>query len=208
MELNVRQDRRQEFQDVAMPHAHALYHFALHMTHNESTAEDLVQDTYLRAYRFFDHFEPGTNIRAWLFRILRNIFINEYRRLKREPGRVEWSQVEGAGEKALISAHGGPRTPEADLVDSSIDPLIRKALADLPSEYRAVVLLNFAADLSYKEIAATLDIPMGTVMSRIHRGRRILQRRLAEHPRFRQRAQAPAPPPAPLLPLRPRQNGT
>jgi RNA polymerase sigma-70 factor (ECF subfamily) len=176
------QTNRQEFEQVALPHADALYSFALKMTRSRKDAEDLVQDTFLRAYRFFHRFEPGTNCRAWLFRILKNTYINSYRKGKRTPDHVDWGQVEDYYDSVatddVLKRH---KTPEEELLEGSLDQRVEEAIASLPAEYRAVVLLNFAEDMSYKEISQALEIPMGTVMSRLHRGRKILQRKLRDY---------------------------
>jgi RNA polymerase sigma-70 factor (ECF subfamily) len=174
--------RREEFEQVALPHADALYNFALKMTRSRKDAEDLVQDTFLRAFRFFHRFEPGTNCRAWLFRILKNTYINSYRKVKRTPDHVDFGQVEEyydtVASDDILKRH---KTPEEELLDGSLDHRVAEAVASLPEEYREVVLLNFVEDLSYKEISEALEIPMGTVMSRLHRGRKILQRKLKDY---------------------------
>ncbi len=176
------QQKKREFEQEALPHADALYNFALKMTRNGKDAEDLVQDTFLRAFRFFHRFERDTNCRAWLFRILKNTYINSYRREQRTPDHVDWDQVEAFYDSLatddLIKRH---KTPEELLLAGAVDTRITEAIASLPEEYRAVVLLNFAQDMSYREIAEVLEIPMGTVMSRLHRGRKILQRQLKEY---------------------------
>ncbi|MFQ5766739.1 MAG: sigma-70 family RNA polymerase sigma factor [Acidobacteriota bacterium] len=178
------QQKKQEFEEIALPPADALYSVALKMTRSQKNAEDLVQDTYLRAYRFFDRFARGTNCRAWLFRILKNIFINEYRKTQKAPDLVDWAQVEEFYDPVtpddLLKRH---KNPEETLLEASMDTEVEEALAALPAEYRAVVLLNFTEDLSYKEIAEVLEIPMGTVMSRLHRGRKLLKQRLREYAR-------------------------
>ena len=178
------ENRRTEFEQVAIQHADALYNFALKMTRNPKDAEDLVQDTYLRAYRFFHHFTPGTNCRAWLFRILKNVHINGYRKNQRSPDMVNWDQVEEFYDTLapddLLRRH---KTPEDHLIEGSIDRRIEEAIGALPEEYRAVVVLNFAEDLSYREIAEVLEIPIGTVMSRLHRARKTLQRQLGDYAR-------------------------
>ncbi|MFQ5719769.1 MAG: sigma-70 family RNA polymerase sigma factor [Acidobacteriota bacterium] len=174
-------NRREEFEEVALPHADALYNFALKMTRNEKDAQDLVQDTYLRAFRFFHHFAAGTNCRAWLFRILKNVHINGYRKNQRSPDMVQWDQVEefydSVAPDDLLRRH---KNPEEQVIDSSVDHRIETAIAELPAEYRAVVVLNFSEDLSYREIAEVLEIPIGTVMSRLHRARKTLQSKLRE----------------------------
>ena len=181
-----------EFEQVALQHADALYNFALKMTRNEKDAEDLVQDTFLRAYRFFHRFTPGTNCRAWLFRILKNVHINGYRKNQRSPDMVQWDQVEEFYDTVtpddLLKRH---KTPEEHLIEGSIDRRIEEAIGELPQEYRAVVVLNFAEDLSYREIAETLEIPIGTVMSRLHRARKTLQSKLGDFARDQGIATAP-----------------
>ncbi len=174
------EDRRREFEQQALPQADALFNFAVRMTRSRRDAEDLVQDTFLRAFRFFHRFEPGSNMRAWLFRILKNNYINQYRKLRRTPDQVEWSQVEAFYERIAaddqVRRH---RNPEEKLLESLIDERIESAIRELPAAYRAVVLLNFVEEMSYREIAAVLEVPMGTVMSRLHRGRKMLQQALA-----------------------------
>ena len=174
-------ETRQEFEQVALPQADALYNFAVKMTRNRRDAEDLVQDAFMRAFRFFHRFEPGTNIRAWLFRILKNTYINKYRKVQRTPDQVDWAQVEEFYDTVtpddLLKRH---KNPEELLLESGIDGRIDQAIADLPEEYRAVVLLNFVEEMSYREIAEVMEIPMGTVMSRLHRGRKFLQKHLHE----------------------------
>ncbi len=178
--------RREEFEKEALPHMDAMYGLALRLTRNPGDAEDLVQETYLRAYRFFDHWEPETNMRAWLFTILRNAFINRYRRESGAPRTVEFEKIESTYERAIDESFGpGRRTPEQALLDASLHHEIRAALDELPREYREVVWLAVVEELSYKEIAAVLSIPMGTVMSRLHRGRRLLQAALVEYGRKR-----------------------
>lgn len=172
-------ETRQEFEQVALPQADALYNFAVKMTRNRRDAEDLVQDAFMRAFRFFHRFEPGTNIRAWLFRILKNTYINNYRKVQRTPDQVDWAQVEEFYDTVtpddLLKRH---KNPEELLLESGVDGRIEQAIAELPEEYRAVVLLNFVEEMSYREIAEVLEIPMGTVMSRLHRGRKFLQKHL------------------------------
>jgi len=175
-------ETKQEFQEIALPHADSLYNFALRMTRNTRDAEDLLQDTFMRAFRFFHRFETGTNIRAWLFRILKNTYINNYRKVQRTPDQVDWAQVEEFYDSVtphdLRKRH---KNPEELLLESSVDNRVEEAVAALPPEYRAVVLLNFMEDMSYKEIAEVLEIPMGTVMSRLHRGRKLLQKELRDY---------------------------
>jgi len=185
---------RSEFEEAALPHVHALYGFALRFTRNPEEAEDLAQETLLRAYRFFDSYERGTNIRAWLFKILRNLFINRYRKSQREPDAVSYGDSEATLDLLLREPAGGGtggRTPEQVLQAGEVDSRIEQALDALPEEYRSVLLLNSLGELSYKEIAATLEVPIGTVMSRLHRARRMLQANLMDYALERGLVEAP-----------------
>lgn len=179
-------ERREEFEEIALEHLTPLFNLALNLTRNRKDAEDLVQETYLRAYRFFDSYQPGTHIKAWLFRILRNTFINRYRAKKARPDEVDFSKVELAYERVVdeqfLQAHR-PVSPEEALMNGVLDEEIETAMARLPEEYRSVVILALVEDLSYKEIASLLSIPLGTVMSRLHRGRKMLQSQLLEYAR-------------------------
>ncbi len=177
-------DRKGEFEEVALPHIDSLYNLALNLTRNRKDAEDLVQETYLRAYRFFDSYKTGTRIRAWLFRILRNTFINRYRASKVRPEQVDFEKVEAVYETLATEAaeRRNPQlSPEDRVMHGVLDATVQDALDELPEEYRLVVLLAFVEDLSYREIAETLSIPVGTVMSRLHRGRKLLQTALFEY---------------------------
>ena len=184
------------FETDALSHLDALYRTALRMTRSESDAEDLVQETYIRAFRFREQFTPGTNLRAWLFRILTNTFINQYRRKAARPDETELDDVE---ESILyrhmrdVSPGSASPDPEAELLDSTLSSEVKDALEALPEKFRTTVLLDVEG-FSYKEIAELLDIPIGTVMSRLHRGRRFLQKRLYDVARDRGIAAARAMP--------------
>jgi RNA polymerase sigma-70 factor (ECF subfamily) len=177
-----------KFADDAMEHMGSLYTAALRMTRNPSDAEDLVQETYLKAYRGFGGFQEGTNLKAWLYKILTNTFINNYRAKKRRP---EESDVEDVEELYLYRRLGGGqaeiagRSAEDELLDHLTESEIKDALEALPEQFRIAVLLGDVEGFSYKEIADILDIPIGTVMSRLHRGRKALQKRLYEFGRQR-----------------------
>lgn len=179
-------DRRDEFEEVALPHLKPLYNLAVHLTRNSRDAEDLVQETYLRAYRFFDSYRPGTNVKAWLFRILRNTFINRYRSAKLRPEEVDFAKVEMAYERILdeefLRRHQ-PESPEKRVMAGILDEELQQALAELPEQYRSVVILAIVEEMSYKEIASALSVPIGTVMSRLHRGRKMLQAALIDYAR-------------------------
>jgi RNA polymerase sigma-70 factor (ECF subfamily) len=171
------------FAELAMPFMASLYAAALRMTRNPADAEDLVQETYLRAYRGFGGFEAGTNLKAWLYRILTNTFINTYRAKKRRPEETEVEEIEdlylykrlGGLEAATIG-----RSAEDELFDWFTDDEVKAALEALPEQFRMAVLLADVEGFSYKEIAEILEIPIGTVMSRLHRGRKSLQKQLFE----------------------------
>lgn len=168
--------RSERFEAEALVHLGPLYRTALHLTRNEADAQDLVQETVLRAYRFFDSFEPGTNCRAWLFRILMNTFVNEYRKRVRGPQMVEldetMSALEGRADPTIVAL---PPTPEEVVFAGMLDGDLMEGLRALPLEFRAAVLLCDVEEFSYKEIAEMTQVPVGTVMSRIHRGRRALR---------------------------------
>jgi len=170
----------ERFQRDALPLLDSLYGAALRMTRNPADAEDLVQETMLRAYRSFDRFEPGTNLKAWLFRILTNAYINAYRKKQREPQKVSQDQIEDFDLYQELKDHDPDlaRTPENIVLDSLVDSDILEAIEDLPEQFRLAVVLSDIEGFSYAEMAEIMDVPMGTVMSRLHRGRRALQKRL------------------------------
>ena len=176
--------RKQEFEEVALPYLQPLFNLALNLTRNRKDAEDLVQETYLRAYRFFDSYKPGTHIKAWLFRILRNTFINRYRAAKVRPEEVDFDKVETSYERAVdehFRHDNQTASPEEMVMNGILDEEMEQALSSLPEEYRTVVILTLVEEMSYKEVAAALSIPLGTVMSRLHRGRKLLQASLFEY---------------------------
>jgi RNA polymerase sigma-70 factor (ECF subfamily) len=171
---------RGEFEALALEHLDPLYAAALRLTKNERDAEDLVQDTFLRAYRFFDKFERGTNIKAWLFKILTNTFINRYRRSAKERNLVEGSERDAVQERIVsreVVEHAAD--PERFFFDRLLSDEVLKAVDALPIDFRLVVILADLQDFSYREAAEILDVPVGTVMSRLYRGRRLLQKALA-----------------------------
>jgi RNA polymerase sigma-70 factor (ECF subfamily) len=172
-----------DFEAVAMPYVDSLYNTAYRMTRNAADAEDLVQETYLKAYRHYDKFEEGTNLKAWLFKILKNTFINSYRRKQQEPPKNDFSDIEDSFESQVSEEAQRSLNPEDELLENVLDEDVQRALDDLPADYRMVILLADLEGFSYKEIAQILDVPVGTVMSRLYRGRRMLERAMLEYAR-------------------------
>jgi RNA polymerase sigma-70 factor (ECF subfamily) len=172
---------RSTFAEQAMEYAPQLYSTALRMTRNRADAEDLVQETMLRGFRSFESFSEGTNLRAWLFRILTNAYINRYRAKQRRPVETDMGEVE---DLYLYRRVGGLEAAAASLsaedqfLDLFTDDEVKAALEDLPDNFRLPVILADVEGFAYKEIAEMLDIPVGTVMSRLHRGRKAMQRAL------------------------------
>jgi RNA polymerase sigma-70 factor (ECF subfamily) len=167
------------FQQQAMPFAPQLYSAALRLTHKPADAEDLVQDTFLRAFRSFHTFEDGTNLRAWLYRILTNTYINQYRAKQRRPDETDLADVEDLYlYRRVRQLDPATRSAEETLFDLFTDDEVKKALEDLPERYRLPVLLADVQEFSYKEISDILEVPIGTVMSRLHRGRKAMQQAL------------------------------
>jgi RNA polymerase sigma-70 factor (ECF subfamily) len=168
-----------EFERQAIPFLASLYNTAYRMARNAQDAEDLVQETYLRAYRSFEQFTPGTNLKAWLFRILKNAFINEYRKRRAAPVEEEFAALEDSFESRIdTDRYPGTKNPEQEALDRSLDENVQRALDELPPDYRMAVILADVEGFSYKEIAEMLDIPIGTVMSRLHRGRKAMHKKL------------------------------
>lgn len=171
-----------------MPYAPQLYSAAVRMTRNPADAEDLLQETFLKAYRAYGGFEEGTNLKAWLYRILTNTYINKYRRDSRRPTETDLGEVE---DLYLYRRIGSERSADASrstedvVLENLVEADIKRAVEDLPENFRMPVLLADLEGFSYKEIADILDIPIGTVMSRLHRGRKALQRALWEYARTR-----------------------
>jgi len=171
-----------EFTTEAMQYAQSLYSTALRMTRNQSDAEDLVQETYLKAFRSFGSFETGTNLKAWLFRILTNTFINTYRAKQRRPQESDLGSVEDLFlYKRLPSLAGLSESAEEQLLDLFPAAEVREAIENLPETFLLPMLLNDVEGFSYKEVAEILDVPIGTVMSRLHRGRKTMQEALYEY---------------------------
>jgi RNA polymerase sigma-70 factor, ECF subfamily len=176
--------QKEEFEREAMPHMSLLHNYAYKMTGNELDADDLVQDTYLRAYRFFHKFEKGTNCKAWLFRIMKNLFINNYRKNQKQPNKVDYDEIENFFE-----------TIKSDKLDSNdlqekvfanlLDDELTRALNSMQDDFKTVVILCDIEGLSYEEIADFVQCPIGTVRSRLHRGRKMLQQKLLSYAKKR-----------------------
>jgi RNA polymerase sigma-70 factor (ECF subfamily) len=169
------------FAEEAMPYMASLYSAAMRMTRNAADAEDLVQETYLKAYRAFGSFQEGTNLKSWLYKILTNTFINSYRSKRRRPVETDLDDVEDLYLYRRLGGLEGAaagRSAEDLVLDQFSEAQVKAAVESLPEPFRLVVVLSDVEGFSYKEIAEILEIPIGTVMSRLHRGRRALQKAL------------------------------
>ena len=158
----------------------SVYNFALRMTGDEDDADDLVQETYMKAFRFFDKFEKGTNCKAWLFRILKNSFINDYRKQTKEQNKVNYEDVQNFYEN-IKSNEIESKHYELDAFSNLLDDDISKAITELPEDFRTVIILNDIEGFTYEEIADFVDIPVGTVRSRLHRARKMLYVQLFDY---------------------------
>lgn len=184
MELSeaARKQNEQLFEQEFMPHLDALYNFAFHLTQSEEDANDLVQDTFLKAYRFIESYERGTNAKAWLFKILKNSFINEYRRKVRQPADVDFEEYV-AYQDAEDSTQVGDLDLREEVLRELIGDEVTEALNELPVDFRTVIILCDLEGFSYEEIAKIIDIPIGTVRSRLHRARNIMKEKLRDYAR-------------------------
>ena len=170
-------DKQQNFQSETLPHQNALYNFALKMARNSDDAQDLVQETYYKAYKSYHQFENDTNSKAWMFMILKNTFINNYRKLRREPGKVDYDEIEEFYEN-IKSNQTRNNNLDFDFYNNLFDDELSTALAKLPVKMREVYLLCDLEGYTYEEIANIVNIPIGTVRSRLHRARKLLQEEL------------------------------
>jgi RNA polymerase sigma-70 factor (ECF subfamily) len=178
------QERGWDFEAAAMPFVDSLFNTAYRMTGNSEDAEDLVQESYMKAYKYYDKFEEGTNFKAWLFKILKNTFINSYRKKQQEPPQNAFADIEDAFE-SQVSEEAQRRilNPEEEILENVLDADVQQALNELPNDYRMVVILADLESFSYKEIAEILEVPVGTVMSRLYRGRRLLEAAMLKYAR-------------------------
>lgn len=172
-----REDRRASFEREALPHLDTLYRVALRLAGNAADAEDLVQETMLRAYRSWDRFTLGTNAKGWLLTILRHLFINEYRRKRRHPESVDLDTIE----PFAVFEDVQERDPQGAFFDRIVDDEVLRAVDQLPEAFREAVMLSDVEGLSYEEVAKVLGVPVGTVKSRLYRGRRLLQAKLYDY---------------------------
>jgi RNA polymerase sigma-70 factor (ECF subfamily) len=168
------EERREGFEQEALVHLDALYRVALRLTANAADAQDLVQETMLRAYRSWDRYTPGTNAKGWLLTILRHLFINEYRRKRRHPETVDVDTIE----PFALFQEVQEEDPQGAFFDKIVDDEVLRAVDQLPEAFREAVTLSDVEGLSYEEVAKVLDVPVGTVKSRLYRGRRLLQAKL------------------------------
>ena len=171
------------FEAAAMPFVDSLYNTAYRMARNPQDAEDLVQETYLKAYKYYDKFQEGTNFKAWLFKILKNTFINRYRKLQSQPIQNAFSDIEDAFESQVSQEVNRIPSPEEEVLADVLDEHVQQALDELPEDYRMVIMLADIEGFAYKEIASILEIPVGTVMSRLYRGRRLLEATMLRYAR-------------------------
>jgi RNA polymerase sigma-70 factor (ECF subfamily) len=174
------EQKQREFQQEAVIHINALYNYALHLTLNPDDAEDLVQETYLKAYKFFDSFEKGTNCKAWLFKILKNNYINRFRKNIREPGKVDYDLIKDFYH-TIKDVQSDTTEAESDFFHSLMHEEIYQALQALPEEFREVIQLCDIEGFTYEEIANMVESPIGTVRSRLYRGRKLLRAKLENY---------------------------
>lgn len=171
---------RSEFEKDFMPLMRQAYNFAFRLTFDEDEAKDLVQDTYVKAFRFYDSFQRGTNTKAWLFRILKNTFINDYRKKAKEPAKYDYQEIE-----EYFNAEGATVEPDKNLRVEEVNDLMGDemtlALNSLQDEFKEIIILCDLEDFKYEEIAQILEIPVGTVRSRLHRARHALKEKIKEY---------------------------
>ncbi|MGL4631984.1 MAG: sigma-70 family RNA polymerase sigma factor [Leadbetterella sp.] len=178
------EEKHRIFNHEFMPHADAMYNFAFRLTNDEDDANDLLQDTFLKAFRFINSFQVGTNARAWLFRILKNSFINDYRKKSKEPTKVDYQEVETVYNSLEDAEHEGTTDLRIEAVQDMIGDEVASALNGLPIDFRTVIILCDIEGFTYEEMAKILDIPIGTVRSRLHRARNLLKDKLRSYAKY------------------------
>ena len=176
----IKKEKELLFEREFFPHADALYNFAYHLTYNEDDAHDLVQDTFLKSYRFINSYEKGTNAKAWLFKILKNSFINEYRKKVRAPNVTDYEDYIAYQDSDEASGIGS-LDMRSNVFQNMMGDEITSSINSLPADFRTVILLCDVEDFTYEEIAKIVDIPVGTVRSRLHRSRNMLKEKLRDY---------------------------
>jgi RNA polymerase sigma-70 factor (ECF subfamily) len=171
------------FEEEFLPQIDALFTFAYHLTYNEDDANDLVQETYLKAFRFIDKYNEGTNAKAWLFKILKNAFINQYRRKSKQPTQVDYEDITSYQDVEEESSLSGYADLREEMFQTMMGDEVTNAINALPVDFRVVILLCDIEGFTYEEISKILDIPIGTVRSRLHRARNMLKEKLREYAR-------------------------
>lgn len=175
-----KQEKDLLFEEEFLPHIDALYNFAYHLTYDEDDANDLVQETYLKAYRFADSYMEGTNAKAWLFKILKNAFINEYRKKSKQPTKVDYEDIVSHHDSDTDRYVGSVDLRE-EIFQGMLGDEVTSAINSLPVDFRTVILLCDIEGFTYEEIAKIIDIPIGTVRSRLHRARQMLKEKLMDY---------------------------
>lgn len=174
------QEKQDIFNQEFMPHINSMYNFAYRLTLDQDDSKDLLQDTYLKAFRFIDSFQQGTNAKAWLFRILKNSFINDYRKKSKEPSKIDYQEVETFYNSEDVDRQITPDL-RVEALQDMIGDEISVALNSLDVDFRTVIILCDLEGFKYEEMAKILDIPIGTVRSRLHRARNLLKEKLSEY---------------------------
>lgn len=174
-------EKQESFQNEAIVHMDALYNSALKLTYNEEDAQDLVQDTFFKAFRFFDQFEPGTSCKAWLFKILKNTFINKYRKKVKQPEHVDFNAIEPFVDLIRDKKHFKNDSLDVTILNNYLSDEINVALAKLSTEFKMVLILSDVEGFSYKEVAEIMDCPIGTIRSRLSRARKMMYKLLAKY---------------------------
>lgn len=176
--------KQEDFNSEIIPHLDATYNYALRLTTDPNDAEDLVQESIVKAFRFFGSYQKGTNARAWLYRIVKNSYINNYRKQSRQPPKIDYDEIATYYE-TIRSDYSDTTDLQTHLFRNEYDDEFKRALDELPEDFRTPLLLCDVEDFTYEEIANMLDVPIGTVRSRLHRGRNLLKEKISEVARRR-----------------------